>query len=130
MDIFMEKLLRFCFVGMLGMGVDFGFTWLCKEELGCHKYIANGIGFSCAVCSNYLLNRLWTFQSNGEIGIEFMLFMLASFIGLLINTSFLWLGNSWIKLPFYFAKLTATGITVIWNFSISYFITFALYKLV
>lgn len=125
MDIFYVKLFRFCFVGTLGMGVDFGITWLCKEKAKWHRYIANGMGFSCAVCFNYLLNRVWTFESSSKMGMEFVLFVVASVMGLLINTFFLWLGNKKGKLPFYIAKLAATGITVVWNFAFNYCITFA-----
>lgn len=118
------KLFRFCIVGTLGMGIDFGITWLCKERAKWHKYVANGTGFACAVGFNYLLNRVWTFQSHGEPGTEFALFVVASVLGLGINTFFLWLGNSRMHFPFYLSKLIATGITVIWNFGFNYCITF------
>ena len=83
------KLLRFCIVGIAGMGIAFGITWLCKEKAGWHRYMANRTGFACAVCFNYWFNRVWTFESHGEMGMEFVWFAIASVMGLLINTFFL-----------------------------------------
>lgn len=117
--------LQFSIVGTMGMIIDFGLTYLCKEYLQWQKYIANTVGFSVAVCSNYILNRFWTFNSrNIEIAHEFFLFMVISLIGLGINNFVLWLIHQQIGISFYYAKIAAIGVTVIWNFFGNYYITF------
>lgn len=97
--------LKFGAVGLLGMAIDFFFTWLCKEKLKINKFIANAIGFSMAVINNYILNRIWTFSSkNPQIFEQFLYFLGISSIGLALNSSFLYLFHNKFKLNFYFQQ--------------------------
>lgn len=120
------KFAKFGAVGLSGVVVDFGFTYVCKEWLKIQKYVANAIGFTIAASSNYILNRIWTFHSNNpEIALEYGRFLFISLVGLLINTLVLWLLVSKAKFNFYFAKLLAIGVVTIWNFIINLNYTFA-----
>ena len=121
------KFLKFCVVGVIGTAVDFGVTALCKEALKIQKYIANGIGFAIAASGNYLINRNWTFvdsKSPDHIAAEYITFMIVSVIGLGINTLTLYLVSKKWKKGFYFSKIVATAITMIWNFFANLLITF------
>ncbi|PST84636.1 glycosyl transferase family 2 [Pedobacter yulinensis] len=120
------KILKFGVVGFSGLLIDFGTTWLLKDRLKTNKYLANTVGFSLAVISNFLLNRSWTFQShNIHWEGEFAKFVAISLIGLLLNTGFLYLlHQSKLKMPFYLAKLSATLIVFIWNFTANFIFTF------
>jgi len=123
---FLWKFLKFAIVGFSGLIVDFGITYVCKELLKIQKYISNSIGFTAAASSNYVLNRIWTFQSKDpEIMIEYSEFLIISLIGLGINNFILWLIITKFKLNFYLSKLFAIGVVTIWNFLANYFITFA-----
>jgi putative flippase GtrA len=120
------KFLKFGVVGFTGMIVDFGFTYLFKEIVKIHKYVANAIGFSLAATSNYFLNRIWTFESNNpHVFVEFSEFFVISVIGLGINSLVLWVLVSKYNKHFYLAKLIAIGVTMIWNFFANYLYTFA-----
>jgi len=122
------KFLKFCVVGVIGTAVDFGITALCKEALKIQKYISNGIGFTIAATGNYLLNRNWTFvdsKSPDHIASEYITFMVISVIGLGINTLTLFFVSKKWKKGFYFSKVVATAITMIWNFFANLLITFA-----
>ncbi len=82
------------------------------------------MGTACSF--NYGMNRIWTFQSrNPEIIWEYSSFIMISIIGLLINNALLWFLHTKYNIRFYVAKLFAIGITVVWNFSANYFLTFA-----
>ncbi len=119
------KLIKFCVVGASGMAVDFGFTFLLKEKLGANKYLSNSIGFTLAATSNYILNRIWTFEShNPEIATEYLSFLIISLIGLGINNLFLYLMHEKLNFNFYLSKLFSIGIVTIWNFGMNYFFTF------
>jgi putative flippase GtrA len=122
-----SKFVKFGVVGLSGVFVDFGFTYIFKEKLKVQKYVANAIGFTIAASTNYYLNRIWTFHSNNpEIALEYGKFLLISLIGLVINTIVLWLLVSKVKFNFYFAKLLAIGVVTIWNFIINLNYTFAI----
>lgn len=118
------KFLKFGFVGFSGMIIDFSITFLLKEKLKFHRYIASSAGFTVAATSNYLLNRFWTFESsNPRVLVEYSTFIFLSLIGLAINNSFLYLFEK--KLKFYAAKLFAIAVTMLWNFFANYYLTFS-----
>jgi len=120
------KLLKFAAVGFSGMIIDFSITWLLKEKLKLNAYLANSTGFIAAASSNYLWNRLWTFESiSNEITREYFSFVLIAVIGLLINNGVIYLLTKRWKLNFYIAKLFAIVVVTLWNFSMNFLITFA-----
>lgn len=120
------KFIKFGIVGFSGVFVDFGFTYICKEWIQLNKYLSNSIGFSIAATSNYILNRVWTFNShNPEIAREFTEFFIISLIGLGINNAVLYFMINRFKLNFYVSKLFAIGVTTVWNFLANYLYTFA-----
>jgi len=122
---FLMKFFKFAAVGLSGVFVDFGFTWLFKEKLATPKYLANAIGFTLASSTNYILNRIWTFQShNPAIATEYMKFIGVSTIGLGINTLILWILVSKFRQHFYLSKLFAIGVVTLWNFVVNLFFTF------
>jgi putative flippase GtrA len=130
-----EKFIQFGLVGLSGLFVDFGITWLLKEVLRFNKYGANATGFLVAASSNYILNRIWTFSStNPEIASEYLSFLAISVAGLAINSFILYLLvekvslgrlESKRKLKFYVSKLIAIGFVTIWNFIMNLYITFS-----
>lgn len=120
------KFMKFCFVGLSGMVIDFSITWMLKEKIRSNKYIANSIGFVLAASSNYMLNRFWTFQSkSNHIATEYFSFIIISLIGLAINNLILYYLTDRQKLNFYFSKLIAIGTVTFWNFIMNYLITFS-----
>ncbi len=119
------KFIKFGIVGLSGLFVDFGLTWLFKEKAGIPKLIANAIGFSTAATSNYFFNRIWTYQStNPKIMVEYSEFFIIALFGLGINTFVIWLLNGKFKLNFYLAKAIATAVVTLWNFGANTYITF------
>jgi putative flippase GtrA len=123
-DVFI-KFLKFGAVGATGVVIDFGFTWLSKEQAKIQKYIANSIGFTFGATSNYFLNRWWTFHSNNpELAIEYTRFLLVSLIGLGMNTMIIWFLVSKRNRNFYISKLLAIGIVTFWNFFVNLMFTF------
>ena len=119
------KFLRFCIVGASGMIIDFGTTWLLKEKGKVNKYIANSTGFILAASSNYLFNRIWTFESHDpEIGFQYLSFIIISSIGLGINNLVIYFLNDRLKFNFYISKLIAIMVVTIWNFFMNFLITF------
>ena len=122
---FLLKFVKFGIVGFTGVFIDFGITWFTKEILKIQKYVANAIGFTSAATSNYILNRIWTFEStNPRVMVEYTEFIIISLIGLGINTLVLWLLVSKLKMNFYVAKLFAIAVVTLWNFFANAFITF------
>ncbi len=119
------QFIKFCVVGGSGVFVDFGITWFLKEICRLNKYIANSTGFICAATSNYLLNRIWTFESDDPaIAAQYLSFIGISLIGLLINNAVIYLLNDRLRLNFYLSKIFAIGVVTFWNFFMNYFFNF------
>lgn len=119
------KFLKFGVVGVIGTGVDFGVTWLLKEKAGLNKYIANSCGFATAVVSNFILNRLWTFESHDpHVAVQFGKFAAVALVGLAINNGIIYFLTERLGFRFYFSKLVATGVVMIWNFGANLLFTF------
>ena len=120
------KFIRFGLVGFSGIFVDFGTTYLLKEKLKVHKYIANSCGFLLATVSNYLLNRYWTFQSTDPKAFEqFGKFFAIAIIGLIFNNLIIYILNDKLKINFYLSKVFAIAAVSLWNFFANYIYTFA-----
>jgi putative flippase GtrA len=119
------KFVKFGIVGFTGLIIDFSITYLLKEKVRLHRYVASSTGFLLAASSNYILNRLWTFKSiYSQVILEYSTFLIVSLIGLGINNLFLYLFEK--KMKFYVAKFLAILVTTLWNFLVNYFITFRL----
>jgi len=119
------QFIKFCFVGASGAIIDFGLTYLLKEKAHWNKYIANSTGFITAATSNYILNRIWAFENhNPAIGRQYVMFMIISAGGLLLNNGTIYLLTKKINMPFYVSKVLATGMVMLWNFGMNYLFTF------
>jgi putative flippase GtrA len=123
---FIMKLLKFGVVGISGMVVDFGVTSFLKEVLKVKKYISNSIGFTLAATSNYILNRIWTFNSSDPaVIIQFSKFFIIALLGLLLNNLTVYFFTDYkFKLNFYISKGIATLLVFFWNFLMNYLFTF------
>src|SRR5579871_5756372 len=119
------KFLKFGTVGFSGMAVDFGITYLFKEKFRLNKYVSNTTGFFAAATSNFILNRLWTFESDDpQVAFQYMKFLSLSTVGVLLSNGIIYVLHEKWKWNFYFAKLISIGIVLFWNFFASYFFTF------
>ncbi|NLR91289.1 GtrA family protein [Flammeovirga sp. SR4] len=119
------KFIKFGMVGFSGLFVDFGITYLVKDILKGHKYLANSLGFIFAATSNYILNRIWTFESNAtDVGVQYIKFFSVSLVGLLFSNAIIWILHEKVKMNFYLAKVVAIGVVVIWNFFANLLFTF------
>jgi len=125
-QVFIFRFLKFCTVGLSGMVIDFGTTWILKEKVRINRYVANTSGFILAASSNYFLNRVWTFESQSKnISAEYFSFFTIALIGLGINNLVLWFLSDKMKYKFYLSKIIATGVVTLWNFGMNFVFTFA-----
>ena len=122
----LPKFLKFGAVGFLGVFVNFGITFVCKEWLKMNKYLSSVLGFIIAATTNYFINRSWTFQStNPQMGTEYLRYCFISVVGLGIDTMTVWLLSSKLKWNFYLSKVFAVGAAMMWNFLGNLLFTFA-----
>lgn len=82
------RFLRFAVVGLVGAVIDFGIFNLLATLLLVQASIAQAISFSCAVVSNFIWNRYWTYPDSRSkrLSAQLVQFILISVIGLAIRT--------------------------------------------
>jgi len=123
---FIHKFIKFGVVGISGIIVDFGITYLFKEKLKVQKYVSNSIGFIIATTSNYLLNEAWTFNTHeGAELYQFGKFFGIAIIGLILSNLLVYFFSEKLKFNFYLSKFFAIAVVSLWNFFANYLYTFA-----
>jgi putative flippase GtrA len=119
------KIIRFGLVGCTGVIVDFGITFLLKEKLKINKYVASSLGFCVAATNNYILNRIWTFNSiDPNIIVQYSKFFIVAIIGVLLSNGIVWLLHERFKFNFYVAKGLSIVVVMAWNFIVNNLYTF------
>ena len=88
------RFLKFSVVGTIGAIVDFSILNLLRGVLGWPLALANTISFTCAVLSNFLWNRFWTYPDSRSkpLGSQLFTFFVVNLAGWAINTGMLLLG--------------------------------------
>lgn len=123
--VFFLKFIKFCIVGASGMLIDFGVTYTLKEKYNVNRYVANAAGFIVAATSNFMVNRIWTFQSTDpQLAAQYFHFIVISAIGLAINSLIIFAMHGRLKKNFYVSKLVAIIVVTLWNFGMNYLVTF------
>jgi len=89
-----KQILKFGVVGGLSFVIDFVvYTIVIKIVPGQYSYILAGVcGFTISLIFNYLASMAFVFQrkDNADKRKEFLIFLVLSLIGLLLNTLLLW----------------------------------------
>lgn len=115
-----RQFVKFGVVGCSGVVIDWGAFYIFNHYLGVFYLLAKVFSFSLAVINSYIWNRRWTFRSENKAKTkEFTKFILASSVGLGLNTLIFYIAVSkfhWSNLPSLFL---ATAIVTIWNFAIN-----------
>lgn len=81
------EFLKFCIVGLIGVGVDLSTVFALKEWLAWDIRLCQVGGFSTAVTTNFLLNRNWTFRGAERLPwlASYATFVGASLLGLSVR---------------------------------------------
>lgn len=93
-----ERFIKFAIVGTFGAMVDFTVLNIMEatiakpsgENEGLNVALATGVAFTCAVISNFFLNRYWTFPDSRSRSLRIQLgqFFVVSIVGLLFRLVF------------------------------------------
>jgi len=137
------RFLRFLVVGIVGAIVDFGIENILHRIFGVPYVLAGTISFICAIFSNFIWNRYWTYPDSRSKPIlrQLTQFSLVNVTGLLIRIPILKflepiITNLFYKIPEQFLLLPpdvmgenvtlaiAVGIVLFWNFFVNRYWTY------
>ena len=138
------RFFRFLVVGVFGAFVDFGIENLLHRVFGLPYVMSGAISFICAIVSNFIWNRYWTYpdsRSKPIIG-QLIQFAIVNVIGLVIRIPILRflepeVTRLFSRLPERFLILPydamgenvtlaiAVGIVLFWNFFVNRYWTYS-----
>lgn len=116
-----EQILKFGVVGMLAFLVDYGVLMLLSQVFGVDPVLSAGISFCVSVIFNYLASMRYVFTHREDMSKtkEFVIFIVLSAVGLVINEIIMWVGTRWLGttgLAVTVVKVFATAVVMVWNF--------------
>lgn len=118
---------KFAQVGVLNTAIDFGILNFLIFITGITSGIAiiplNTTSFSIAIINSFFWNEKWVFRAKKEA--NFITFVAVTLIGLAINSAIVYVISTYVppvivdsqKLWTNLAKVLATGVSLIWNFT-------------
>jgi putative flippase GtrA len=86
--------------------------------------LASVAGFTVGALINYVLNYWFTFNSNKFHGEAMSKFFTVAILGAIINTTLMHIGVNIIQMYYLVAQIIASGIVLVWNFTINKVWTF------
>ena len=105
-------------VGVIAFLIDYGLMVALTEFFGVPYLISNTISFTVSVVFNYVASMRYVFERRDDISRrrEFIIFVVLSIIGLILNDLFMWLFVSVWFIDYRIAKIIVTVLVAIWNF--------------
>lgn len=112
------QLMKFGVVGFIAFLIDYGLLAFCTEILHINYLVSATIGFTVSVVFNYLASMRYVFTHKEEMSRrrEFIIFVVLSIVGLVINNVILWAGVELLHVHYLIVKIFATAVVMVWNF--------------
>ena len=112
------QFMKFGVVGVIAFFIDYGLLAFCTEILHINYLVSATIGFTVSVVFNYFASMRYVFTHKEGMSKrrEFIIFVVLSVIGLIINNACMWLGVDVMGWHYLIVKIGATIIVMIWNF--------------
>lgn len=113
-----SQFMKFGIVGVIAFVIDYGFMVLLTEVFGVPYLISTTVSFIISVIFNYFASMRFVFKRKDDISRrrEFIIFVVLSVIGLVINDVFMWLMVDFLFIDYRISKIVVTFIVAVWNF--------------
>jgi putative flippase GtrA len=137
-----ERFLKFAVVGVFGAIIDFGTMNLLTRLAHMSLVVAGTISFVCAIISNFIWNRFWTYPESRSRHVmqQLVMFFVVNVAGVLIRIPIL----RFVEAPMFsfiirlnwdlpletgflaknFTLALAVGIVMLWNFFVNRYWTY------
>lgn len=113
-----SQFMKFGIVGVIAFVIDYGFMVLLTEVFGVPYLISTTVSFIISVIFNYFASMRFVFKRKDDMSRrrEFIIFVVLSVIGLVINDVFMWLMVDFLFIDYRISKIVVTLIVAVWNF--------------
>lgn len=112
------QFMKFGVVGVIAFIIDFGVMVFLTEVFAVPYLISTTIAFAVSVIFNYVASMRYVFVRKDDMSRrrEFIIFVLLSVIGLVLNDVFMWLLVDFFFIDYRISKIITTVLVAIWNF--------------
>ena len=111
------QMIKFGIVGVIATLIDLAVLMVLKEILCIDVLAASAAAFSVSVVANYILSMLFVFESSVNSKVkEFVVFLILSIGGLLLNQFIMWIGTEILTAYYLWVKAFALVFVPIYNF--------------
>lgn len=118
MERLIQQIFKFGVIGGLAFLIDYGVLYVLTEFAGMYYLLSGAISFTVSVIFNYICSMKYVFS--GKEGMsrrkEFIIFVVLSILGLLLNQLLMWLGVDLLHIYYMVTKIFATAIVMVYNF--------------
>ncbi len=113
-----SQFMKFGVVGVIAFIIDFGVMVFLTEVFAVPYLISTTIAFTVSVIFNYVASMRYVFVRKDDMSRrrEFIIFVLLSVIGLVLNDVFMWLLVDFFFIDYRISKIITTVLVAIWNF--------------
>lgn len=118
MQRLIQQIMKFGIVGVLAFVIDYGLMVALTELVGLAPVASATVSFIVSVVFNYVASMRFVFSHKEGMSKqrEFVIFVVLSVIGLLINDGLMWAGTELIAIDYRIVKIGATAVVMVWNF--------------
>jgi len=118
------RFIKFCLVGLSGVGINEGLLWLFTEKVGLIYLASAAIAIETSIISNFILNNYFTFRQRNEPGVKaffsrLLKFNVVSLAGLGINLGILALFTEVFGIYYLLANLVGIAVAFLWNYLVN-----------
>ena len=115
-----EQFFRFGVVGAIAFVIDYGILMLLSQVVGWDPVLSSAISFTVSVVFNYVVSMRYVFTRREDLSREreFVIFVILSIIGLVINSACIWTGTQAfgdVAHAVTATKVVATVVVALWN---------------
>lgn len=113
-----HQFMKFGVVGVIAFFIDYGLLFVLTEFGGINYLVSATISFTVSVIFNYIASMRYVFTHKEDMSRrkEFVIFVVLSAIGLVINNVCMWAGVEIFGIHYMITKIGATAIVMVWNF--------------
>ena len=113
------QFIKYCLAGSVAVFVHLAVLVLAVELFSVPPAEATAIGFSIGVLVNYFAQYHWTFSATDSHKTALPAFVAIALAGLALNSCIFWAAAEFFNLPYVASQIVATGLVVLFNFSLN-----------
>ena len=127
--------IKFIFVGISGVLVNYIILSISLYILSFQRELAVALAIFVSMSTNYYINRIWTFNSDNPIVIEYVKYLLSASIGAIIQfivtiqLDNVFQGNDFILIDLFFVEIPTIYVSASLGIGIGFIANYTLSKL-